>query len=341
MAALDLPARFRRFAEVECDSSPLYRRLSAALADDLEMLALAALTRHGPVPLLFLAAVHYLLLRGVPHPLAQHYVSLGGRADGDPYLDFRDFCLTHQAQLEPILVSALVQTNEVRRCVYLLPAFNYLARQLPAQALALVEVGASAGLNLNWDRYGYDYGDGKVYGVVDSPVRLTCTRRGTLTPPLDSPIPAIATRIGLDLNPIDVRDPQAVLWLRALIWPENVARAALFERAVAVAQQHPPQLARGDALVSLPPLLHDAPRDAHLCLFHSFVLNQFEPEARERFSTLLAEHSPHQRISVVAVEWLEGVSPSLTLTTFDQGRRIDLLLAHCHPHGEWLEWEVG
>jgi hypothetical protein len=343
MAALDpdLAARFRRFAEVECDTSPLYRHLSAALADDPELLALAAPTRHGPVPLLFLGAVHYLLLQGVQHPLSRHYASLGGRMDGDPYPDFRDFCRVHQAALEPLLASQRVQTNEVRRCVHLLPAFNYLARQCPAQPLALIEMGASAGLNLNWDRYSYDYGDGKIYGAVDAPVCLIGAPRGRQIPPYASPMPTIATRIGLDLNPIDVRDPQAALWLRALIWPENVARAALFERAVAVAHQHPPAVVRGDALADLPALWQDAPAEAQLCVFHSFVLNQFALEARERFSALLAEHSTQRRVSVIALEWLGGVAPTLTLTHYDQGQRAETHLAHCHPHGEWLEWEAA
>lgn len=342
MAALepDLAARFRRFAEVECDTSPLYRRLSAAIADDPDTLTLAAPTRFGPVPLLFLAAVHYLLLSGSQHPLARHYVSLGGQLMGDPYPDFRDFCFTQRAALEPILAARLVQTNEVRRCVHLLPAFTSLAGRFPAQPLVLIEVGASAGLNLNWDRYGYDYGDGTIYGAADSPVRLIGTLRGTRQPPFAAPLPAILTRLGLDLNPIDVRDPQAARWLRALIWPENVARAALLEHAVAVARQHPPALVRGEALASLPELLHQAPADAHLCVFHSFVLNQLAPEARERFWALLAEHSRQRMVSEVALEWLGGAAPTLTLTIFDQGRRAEAHLAHCHPHGEWLEWEA-
>lgn len=340
MAALDLAVRFRRFAEVECDNSPLYRHLSAALADDAETLALAGQTRHGPVPLLFLAAVHFLLLQCVPHPLARHYASLGGAMDGDPYPDFRDFCLTHRTALAPLLTSRLVQTNEARRCVHLFPAFNYLARQVPAQPLALIEIGASAGLNLNWDRYCYDYGDGRLYGVADSPVRLTVVQCGALAPPIDSPSPTVATRVGLDLNPIDVNDPQAALWLRALIWPENMARAQVLERAVAVARQHPPTLVQGEALTSLPGLMRAAPPDAHLCLFHSFVLNQFAPEARERLAALLAEQSTQRSLSVIAIEWLGGVSPTVTLSTYEKGRRSDTLLAHCHPHGEWLEWEA-
>lgn len=338
MAALDLAARFRRFAEVECDTSPLYRRLSAALAEDSQLLAFAAQTQHGPVPLLFLAAVHYLLLNGAQHPLARQYASLGGQMTGDPFPDFHNFCAQYQAELEPLLATRLVQTNEVRRCVYLLPAFNYLARQFPTQPLALIEIGASAGLNLNWDHYSYDYGDGHVYGAVNSPLRLTSARRGRLAPPVSSSLPAVATRVGLDLNPIDVRDPQAARWLRALIWPENIARAELFERAAALAHQYPPELVRGEALASLPALLRAAPREAHLCLFHSFVLYQFAPEARERFSSLLADYSTQRAMSVIGIEWFDGASPTVTLSTFEAGQRADTLLAHCHPHGEWLEW---
>jgi hypothetical protein len=89
--------------------------------------------------------------------------------------------------------------------------------------LALVEVGASAGLNLLWDRYHYDYGE-QSCGDPASPVQLHCALRGPSRPPLPQHMSDIASRIGLDLHPIDVHDEAEALWLRALIWP-GAARA--------------------------------------------------------------------------------------------------------------------
>jgi hypothetical protein len=114
-----LAARFRRFAEHECDSSPLYRRLSLGIAEDPDLLALAAQAQNTPVPNLLLAAVHFLLLSGVTHPLANFFFNT---SDRDPYPPFQDFCLQHRRQIEEIIRARLVQTNEVRRCALLLRA---------------------------------------------------------------------------------------------------------------------------------------------------------------------------------------------------------------------------
>ena len=155
-----LPEYFERFAREEVrDSSPLYRRLASGVSVDPDLIALAGHAPAGPTPNLFLAAVHYLLLRGVPHRLAAFYPTVSGSAaiNVDPFPDFRDFCLQHADRIRDLLSTRKVQTNEVRRCGILLPAFNHIASRGPGRPLALVEVGTSAGLLLSWDRYEYAY----------------------------------------------------------------------------------------------------------------------------------------------------------------------------------------
>src|SRR5205085_1814788 len=164
-----------------------------------------------------------------------------------------------------------------------LPAFARVARQTGGP-LALVEIGASVGLNLLWDRYGYDYGDGASYGDAGSPVRITCTVRGDRRPWVPAVLPRVRYRVGLDLNPVDVRDPEAALWLRALVWPEHAGRAALLQRALEVARRDPPSLIKGDALDLLPAVLPAVPHDVALCVFHTFTVNQFSAEARDHLS---------------------------------------------------------
>src|SRR5436190_938127 len=102
----------------------------------------------------------------------------------DPYPVFRDFCLDHAAEIRKLLETRRVQVNEIGRCAYFLPAFQVVAQRISGEPMALVEVGASAGLNLLWDKYGYDYGDGFLYGVRDSEIVLPCRLRGEKRPRL-------------------------------------------------------------------------------------------------------------------------------------------------------------
>jgi hypothetical protein len=337
----ELSRRFQRFARRECHVSPLYERFSLGIADDPEVLAVAAQAKPGqPVPNLFLGAVHFLLLQGVQHPLATFYPSLSPApsASADPYPSFHAFCLEHQGEILDLIATRMVQTNEVRRCGCLLPAFAQVAEQAGGRPLAVVEIGASAGLNLLWDRYGYDYGIGSHYGNPHSPVQIVCRLRNDRRLPLPAVWPVVAMRVGLDLNPIDVRDPDAALWLRALVWPDEEGRAELLQQAVQVARHDPPMLLAGNALDLLPEVLTTIPRDQALCVFHTHTINQFPPEARARLSALLAEHARGRDLYRVSIEWLGDTYPSLELISHKGGAKTEHLLAYCGSHGEWLEW---
>ncbi|HEU5101989.1 MAG TPA: DUF2332 domain-containing protein [Roseiflexaceae bacterium] len=332
---------FRRFGERECvPASPLYGRLAVGISDDAELLALAATARARPVPNLFLAAAHALLLSDSAHPLAAFYPDIARDsppAQGDPFPQFRAFCLQHADLIEQLLATRRVQTNEVRRCACLLPAFAIAARRLGDRPLSLVEIGASAGLNLLWDHYHVDYGAAGQCGDPNTLVRLACELRGDCTPPLPTHMPEIATRVGLDLNPIDLRDSDAALWLRALIWPEQLDRAALLAQAIEAARDHPPPLLAGDAIELLPGVLANVPAESGLCIYHSFTLNQFPAEARKRLADLLAEHAAKRDIALIALEWREPHA-ALDLSLFLKGARADQRLAHCDAHGSWMEW---
>src|SRR5437773_9985432 len=94
----------------------------------------------------------------------------------------------------------MVQTNEVQRCACLLPAFVLVSRE-SERALSVVDIGASAGLNLLWDRYGYDYGPGGTYGSADSRVQIACTLRGRQKPRISQVFSHADSRVGIHLNP--------------------------------------------------------------------------------------------------------------------------------------------
>lgn len=335
---------FETFGRLEAapNGSPLYARLCAEIAEDAELLELAARAQSFPVPNVFLAAVHDLLLGGVEHPLAAFYPSVAGAARAparaDPFPSFRAFCLEHRAAIEGRISTRRTQTNEVRRCALLVPALAVAWRRAAHRPLAIVEVGASAGLNLLWDRYGYDYGGGRTCGDPASPVRLACELRGGDQPPLPAPLPPVASRAGIDVDPVDATDPEATRWLRALVWPEHEGRAALLAAALELARRDPPVLIAGDALDALPDALRALPADAAPCVVHSFTLNQLSRRGRARFDQILREHAgagPLWRISL-ELEHPEGAP--LRLLTYRARERTSEILATAHPHGRWLEW---
>ncbi|HIM63538.1 MAG: hypothetical protein COB68_04760 [SAR202 cluster bacterium] len=278
MQELDrLALTFHRFAELECPGmSSLYESLCHSLAEEQDLLALAANARSGqPAPNLFMAAVHWLLTKGAQHTVTEYYPDISPEmtTHGDPYPIFRSFCLEHGDEIVDLISTRLVQTNVVRRCAVLLPAFAVAMGRDAGQPLSLVEIGASAGLNLLWDRYSYTYSDAQRWGDPDHPVQLSSIIRGDLRPPLPDSIPKVVFRVGLDLSPVDISDPDAVDWLRALVWPERVDEAQMLEDALEMAKDDPPRLLAGDALELLPEVLESIPLDSTLCLYHSNTLN--------------------------------------------------------------------
>jgi hypothetical protein len=312
------------------------------------LLTIAAHTRSGQqAPNLLLAAVHYLLLRGADHALGAFYSSVTHRAavpPGDPVPAFRAFCQDHCDALIALVSTGLVQTNEPQRCTFLLPAFATVARLAGGTPLALIEVGASAGLNLLFDRYGYDYGAGRLAGDPDAPVRFTCALRGAVLPPIHAGMPSVAARMGIDLNPIHAADSEATLWLRALVWPEHPERAALLQQVLALAQREPLRLMAGDALAVLPQAVAATPTGAALCVFHTATLAHFPPEARERFRLLILELARQRDLFWLSSEGIglgerrqRGQFVTI-LTAFQNGGKAERRLAYNHQHGAWLEW---
>ena len=340
--ALDeLAGRFRRFASAEAaGSSPLYERLARGVADDRELLALAAHRGPGQPPAnLLLAAVHYLLLGGAAGPLRAFYPDLVADPDrGDPWAAFHAFCAAHRRALEGLLASRLVQTNEVQRAACLLPGLVLAAARLGPAPMAMVEIGASAGLNLLWDRFAYDYRDGRPRGLAGARLRLVCALRGARRPELPDVLPAVSSRTGIDLRPVDVADADARLWLRALVWPEHRRRAQRLEQALALAQAEPPRVLAGDALELLAGVLEALPPGAGACVIHTHTVNQLEPAARDRLTELLVAAARCRPLARLSIEAIRGQGAELRLGWFEGGREVDALLARCDPHGEWLEW---
>lgn len=336
---------FRRFAELECPGmSPLYETLSRGIADDPEVLAIAAKRRAGqPAPNLLFAAVHALLIEEPSHPLASFYPDLaaGGSPSGDPYPAFRSFCADRKSRIVEMISVRRVQTNVVRRSALLLPAFLRAIGNWNGAPVVLVEVGASAGLNLFWDRYGYDYGGGVRWGDPASPVQLTTISLGDRHPPVPAMALNVTGRVGIDLDPVDVGDNDAVSWLRALVWPERRDEAELLQRAIELARTTPPRLIAGNALNALPEVLGSLPTDTVPLIFHSHTLNQFPADARKRFGELVDQYGSQRDLALISLESRQSQGNSeLDLTTYVNGIYAWEHLAQCDSHGYRIRWLV-
>jgi hypothetical protein len=257
---MTLAAVYTDFAVREAHAvSPAYERLALAVAADAEVLALlGTLPPAKQQPNLLFSVVRFL----------------GGPVE-EPAA-FHDYTVANWPAIAAQLRVRATQTNEAGRCAVLLPVLAALP-----QPLALLEVGASAGLCLYPDRYAYRYGE-HVVGTGE-PV-LDCAATG-VTPPAG--VPEVIWRGGLDLNPLDVTDPADVAWLEALTWPEHTHRRARLRAAAAVAAAEPPLLVRGDLVDDLPALAARAPADATLVVFHSSVLYQVPVPRREAFAEVV------------------------------------------------------
>ena len=232
------------------------------------------------------------------------------------------------------MLTRRTQTNEAGRCATLLPV---LAR-LP-QPLALLEVGASAGLCLLPDRYGYDYGHWQLAPASpDAPV-FPC--RANPATPLPMAHPRVVWRRGLDLHPVDVADAAHCAWLETLVWPEQSDRLHRLRGALAVARRDPPRVAQGDLLTDLQACAQHAPRDATLVVFHSAVLGYVTDAAsRDAFARAVRELG-----AVWVSNEVPGVFPSIRERLAHPGPRGAFLLAvdgvpvaWTDPHGGWIEW---
>lgn len=262
MTASSLADRYRRFASIEAAGhSPLYGALAKAIAEDSAILGfLEALPPDRRQPNLLLAAWRHV--HGTP----------------DGWDAFRKRLLAAPELVAAVMRARTTQTNEPGRCAALLP----LLAGLP-QPLALLEVGASAGLCLLPDRYAYDFGPAGALAPPSAavpPPCFPCLIAPGLAPPVA--LPRIVWRAGLDLTPLDLADPGAVAWLETLIWPEQRERLVRLRQAIAVARAvGPPRVAAGDLRHDLAALVAEAPREATLVVFHTAVL-AYVAEATDR-----------------------------------------------------------
>jgi hypothetical protein len=243
------------------------------------------------------------------------------------------------AALRPWLDSA-PQTNEVARSGVLMPGLMTIAGAtgLP---LRLFELGPSAGLNLCLDRWHYLLG-AREAGDPASPVRIAPDWRGEPLP--DLPDIRVISRAGIDLNPLDVRDPATADRLLAYVWPDQPARVARAAAAIAAVAADPPPIAQGDAAAFVAAQVAPVAGSCGV-VFHSIAFQYFPADSRAAIAAHMAgagaEATPGAPLAWLRYEMEEGrvgALPTLRLTLWRGGPAQERLLAHAHPHGTFVQW---
>lgn len=339
-------------AQVEaCEElgSPLYAELLRRIVDDYELGGVSTQVLAGyedePGPsalaLRLLGSVHRLVLEGSVPALAAFYPSVGG--EWDPVLGWEAFeqvLQTRGSEVRSLLPQA-PQTNEVGRSIALYGGLLRLAEdvRLPVR---LLEIGASAGLNLRADYFRYELADGSGFGPADSPVRFIEPWSGRPVEP--APDLRIAERIGSDIAPVNPLSEAGALTLTAYVWPDMLERLSRLRGALEVAHHVPADVRRQDALSFL--------RGAELAaghvtvIWHSVMWQYLTPAeqstADELIETLGAQATPSAPLARLCLEPMRRTPDAeheflVALQVWPTGERH--LIGSCPPHGPPAHWD--
>jgi hypothetical protein len=343
---------YRHFGEVDAaGTSPLYQRVAVALSESGEALrAIEAAPARKRHPTVILAALHDLALAGRAPALAAAYAAADADAAAGAAIDT---LLRMTDSVVAIAVRRQARADETGRCAVLYPAIAEAARRAGANAVGLIDVGCSAGLNLNVDRVGITYSNGQSLGDPASPVQLSSSIVGDRLIPARA-MPEVVARVGVDLDPVDVTDADDARWLRACLWPDQPERAARLEAEIALAATAPPLLLQGDAVEVVPGALARVPAGALPVVTTTWTLSQFRLENRLRFLHRLGEAAAGRAVAWVSAEGV-GVAPAIPtlgdrrasghsiigLAMFDQSALHAEAIGRCWSQGRWLAWLAG
>jgi hypothetical protein len=319
-------------------SSPLYTRLLERCAADVAAggPTAAILRGHGDDPpdsalgLRLMAAVHRMVLGGRAPALAPFYPSVGGRADAESASPALLALLDENTETIRELVARPLQTNEVGRSQALLCGFLVVAAStgLP---LRLLEIGASAGLNLRWDLYQYE-ARGRRRGDPSSPVRLCSFDR---VPVAFDVALTVASRTGCDHEPVDPTTEEGRLTLSSCIWADHVHRFRLLRLALRVARQVPVEIERAEAGSWLAGKLPEPVPGVATVVFHSIVMQYLEEGQRRRVEKAISAAGA-AATKKAPVAWLrmepEGAECAVILTQWPTGE--NRVVARSGFHGE-------
>jgi hypothetical protein len=328
-----------------CESlgSPFTARLLTILADDIAAAGASAelvrsWTGHpvaDALPLRMAAALHALALTESAPALIACYPPHAATLE-QLRSAVTGVVKQHRTTIGTFLSSA-PQTNEVGRSGVLVGGFLQIAKEtgLP---LRLLEIGASAGLNVIWDRYHYQFG-AAAWGDPQSVVRIAPRWEGS-SPPVDAPV-RVVERLACDMAPIDLEDPAQRLRLRAYVWPDQPERLSRLESAIDLARAFGSRVERADAADWVRAKIREPAEGRATVLYHS-IMWQYVPAKSQADIRASLEHAGDRATSAAPLAWLRfeplhpDSRPELRLTLWPGGR--DACLAVAHPHGDSVRW---
>lgn len=347
-----LAEAYQHFGEVDAgETSPLYQRVAVALSESAEALrAIQTAPVHKRQPTMVLAALHDLALAGRAPALAAAYSARDGDAAAEAAIDtltrLPDSVAAIAARRKP-------KTNETGRYAVLYPAIAEAARRTDAPAVGLIDVGCSAGLNLNVDRVGVRYGNGQILGRSSSPIRVSSSVVGDAAVPTRV-MPEVTTRVGVDHDPVDVTNADEARWLRACVWPDQPNRMTMLEAEIELAAADPPLLLQGDVVDVLPDAFAQIPSHALPIVTTAWTLSSLPLERRLRFLQRLNQAAAGRAVAWVSAEGV-GVAPAIPtlgdrrasghsiigLASFNQGTLHAEAIGRCWARGRILSWLAG
>ncbi|MBL4877567.1 MAG: DUF2332 domain-containing protein [Hyphomonas sp.] len=229
--------------------------------------------------------LHHAVLTGAAPALAATYPAhVAEWKMEDVWAEARPWLAAHIPDVRTFIKSP-PQTNETRRSIALLPGFLELAATY-RMPMHLLELGASAGLNQNWDRFTYDGGTWQRPGP--SEVTISTIWNGPEPLHLDA-APVIASRAACDLNPIDVSDEAAFLRLKSYTWPDQAGRLARLDAAAELARQMGVRVEQANAVDWLAKHLANRPSEGLTVIYHSVFLIYPPKDDIERIMRLIAQ----------------------------------------------------
>ena len=351
--------------------APSSWRLTAALfeaiaADDELLEQLAVLPPDRLPALLASAAVAFLVRRDRPVPLASYFPEPGGsqpRFDDGFFPAFRAFCAARLEDIIEVCRGRRYQMNEVARCTQIVLGIAAVNGG-SADPVALVDLGTGAGLGLQLDRYRYRVG-ADTYGPAAAGLSLACDVRGPIIPP-SAELPRIASRVGVDLDPVGLEDPAARAWLQACTPPEASALSRL-AAAVNISRRHPEPVITGDVIDALPGVLSSIPRQQRIIVVDTYMAVFLPEDRRARLAGILAQAGRDRPVTWLSLDPLVPLGPSgrdsvqglplppglirdyqhggvfavLGARIFDGAGDRGYLLARAHPSGGWIQWLSG
>ena len=334
---------FKEFAENECkEVSPLYFHVANQVSKDDELIELASFCKKGqPMPNLFFAAVHFLLLNNTSEELAYYYHSINKAYKSNlPFDLFKEFCLDNRAEIIKLQRTRIVQTNALNRTAYLMPILSHL---YGGQQINIVDVGTSAGLNLNMDKYEFHYNDKYTFG--DSAVKIRSEIREGQLPEFTEKV-LLNHKIGIDQHPLDLNDKENEKWLKALIWADLTERLERLEKAITIAKKEKLDLRKASKIAEFETILQSVDSSLPIVVYHTHVLYQFKLEQREQFWNLIDDIGSKRELTYIAAEGSpifktdykrKGVL--VELNQYTSGKKKTRVLAETNGHANWIKWK--